>query len=134
MLAANLAGKSILISPTTSQVYQSVVWSASLKLYCCNCAAALCESTGPVCVSDCRGTTNGVYQWCGRCDYYLACSGNTNYFYQCAGGTVWNDDIRRCDFAPSPTCTQCVAAPSSTTSMFHCRVFILNATSMLKTR
>jgi hypothetical protein len=75
---------------------------------------ALCESTGPFCINDCTNTVVGTYQWCARCDYFLSCSGSANYWRQCQPGLVYDHNSIACVYPPSSTCTQCVAATTTT--------------------
>jgi len=80
----------------------------------------VCSSTGPICVESCPNTQNGNFQWCGRCDYFLACSGGQEHFMPCQTGLVYDHNLQRCEFQ-SGTCT-CLAntLPPSTCSGLPC--------------
>ena len=68
-------------------------------------AAAPSRSVSPgECVSDCRGIPDGDYQSCKACDVYVSCVGGTIFSNRpCVIGTVWDDNLKRCEFKSS-TC------------------------------
>jgi len=57
------------------------------------------------CVSSCDEVADGDYQSCGGCDRYITCKGfkaTDNRF--CPVDLQWNDNVKFCDWPPSPTC------------------------------
>ncbi|KAK2182747.1 hypothetical protein NP493_339g03002 [Ridgeia piscesae] len=64
--------------------------------------------TGSPCVRTCAGKENGDYQSCVSCHVYVTCSNGAMYDRRpCPAPTVWDDALKRCDWASS-TCKQCV--------------------------
>lgn len=83
----------------------------------------LCQSTGPDCIHGCDQTTNGIYQWCARCDYFLDCSGSSTYYMQCVPGTFYDHSVKACVYN-STTCFQspCYEYLTTTTPVFdYCK-------------
>lgn len=68
-----------------------------------NILAPLCGSTGEECIDDCDLSLNGVYQWCGRCDYFLQCSGSGSYLQACQPGLYYDNSVQACVYE-STTC------------------------------
>ena len=97
-----------------------LVWNDAAKLCtatsstCTQCVepAPKCTGTGPTCLNDCLGQRDGVYQWCGRCDYFLQCTGGATAITKCQQDTLFYDDNFKACIAVSSTCTQCSINPS----------------------
>ncbi|XP_046332819.2 integumentary mucin C.1-like [Haliotis rufescens] len=55
------------------------------------------------CVTDCTGR-DGRYHSCQGCHMYAVCNAGTLNDMPCPANTEWNDIIKTCVVAPSPTC------------------------------
>ena len=47
---------------------------------------------------------NGLYSHATDCQKYYQCAHGTPYEYTCAAGTLWNDDLKSCDWEANVTC------------------------------
>ena len=47
---------------------------------------------------------NGLYPHSTDCQKYYQCAHGTPYEYTCAAGTLWNDDLKSCDWEANVTC------------------------------
>ena len=56
---------------------------------------------------------NGFYPHPTDCQKYYQCGHGTPYEYTCPSGTLWNDDIKNCDWAAN---VQCTSGPGSVTT------------------
>ena len=77
-------------------------------------------STGPSCVTSCRGRANRDFQSCAGCDVFVTCSNSAKYDMDCPAGLVWDDEIMRCEWQS----TTCVLKGQNTTEYppFLCTV------------
>jgi hypothetical protein len=66
----------------------------------------LCRATGSSCITACGGKPDGFYQWCARCDYYIACVAQILTIQPCPVNSPWDDCNKRCDVS-SNTCVEC---------------------------
>ncbi|XP_067667423.1 uncharacterized protein [Haliotis asinina] len=72
------------------------------------------RSTGPDCITSCRGRPNGNYQSCVSCRFYATCdNGLLRDRRECPPGLIWDDSLKLCEIS-SPTCT--VPTSMTTTS------------------
>ena len=62
-------------------------------------------STGSKCISSCKDQASGSYQSCDSCEHFIMCSNGQLTKVDCAGGTVWNDNAKTCDWT-SDTCSE----------------------------
>jgi len=67
-----------------------------------------CKAATP-CVSDCSGKPDGDYQSCETCNGFVTCSNGKLYNMPCAGGLVWDDSKKDCEYT-SETCFESVLA------------------------
>ena len=66
-----------------------------------------CSTTGDKCIDTCfRDTTDNMYQWCGSCNYYVACQYGITSYYECPNSLVWDDDFKWC--SPNTTTCDCI--------------------------
>ena len=49
---------------------------------------------------------NGLYSHPTDCQKYYQCGHGTPYEYTCPTGTLWNDNIKNCDWAANVHCTK----------------------------
>ncbi|XP_067677848.1 proprotein convertase subtilisin/kexin type 5-like [Haliotis asinina] len=71
------------------------------------------------CVKSCKGIPNGKYQSCISCRQFTVCYYGFNFQLGCPCGTVWDDQVKRCQRTSStcpggrrsPCITNCTALP-----------------------
>ena len=61
---------------------------------------------GSVCVRSCTRRQDGDYQSCESCHKYITCTSGKIVHRPCAGSTVWDDNIKKCEWK-STTCRSC---------------------------
>src|SRR6218665_1126911 len=104
------------ISALLNSVFYQLSNLSKRDCCCVGMKGALCQSTGPNCRSDCYSTPNGNYQWCGRCDYFLQCSGGSEYYTECPSDLYYDDSTKSCEVS-STTCFQSPCYQDLTTAI-----------------
>ncbi|XP_067677868.1 uncharacterized protein [Haliotis asinina] len=79
------------------------VWDDSVKR--CQDTSSTCPSTMPkICVSSCKGVSNGDHQSCNGCNVYVTCHAGRIFDNRpCPPGLVFDNNVKHCD-RTSPTC------------------------------
>ena len=71
-------------------------------------------SGGRKCARKCLNRKDGNYPHCDSCSKFVTCSKKSMYENDCPSVLEWDDNARRCEWAPSPTCaSKCGRGPSS---------------------
>src|SRR6218665_3928949 len=64
-----------------------------------------CINTGLTCIENC--VADGIYQWCGSCQWFIQCTGEIAYYTPCNANLYFHNDVKAC-VSVSDTCTECV--------------------------
>ena len=66
-----------------------------------------CLSTGPTCITDCEGRSDGSYQICGNCTSFAVCLNGLMIIDHCPNRLIWNDFAPKGCLGTTITCIEC---------------------------